>query len=351
MIAEVDPIEASGGGGRGNVVSMPVLDPYLGEYELQDGILLISAPRPFQHPEEDYDKQYHVDRMDVATYRSQGEALAELCDEFGWNAGGPVLEIGCGTGRLSLALALSGRFQEILATDPSPAFCGITARKLRALEPLCKHVRVAVMSAEDLERLPSSTFSVIALRSVLHHILDIRQFFFECSRILAPGGLLIFEEPCYEGYVLMGAILQFMPAVLRAQGIEPGDEQLRRIQWMCDTMKWYARRDVDKSAAEDKHLFRPDELMNLCAECHLALDLFPNRLFSNIRERYEPLPQDYFDRFFMTYITDAMQWPADLIDLFDRHVRSYLDYFGLFAEGGAMPYTNSTFVCKKRVEG
>jgi SAM-dependent methyltransferase len=323
------------------------LSDFLESYPQENGIFVISQPRFFQHPEEAYDAQFGIDTVALQYFREEGNALLNLCEEFSNDLSKPVLEIGCGTGRLSLSLALPGRLREILITDPSPAFCRITAGKLSRIATLATNTRIAILTAEDVDRLPKSAFSMIVLRSTLHHILDVGRFFFACADLLAPGGLLLFEEPCYEGYVLMGAMTQFMPDILKGHGVVLSDKHLADIQQFTDTMRFYARRDIDKSECEDKHLFRADDLMRICQECGLRLELFPNRVFADIGHRHEPLPERYFERFYFDYVKYAMGWDQELTGLFERHCKKYFDFFTVLGIGGAMPYTYGTFVCQK----
>jgi ubiquinone/menaquinone biosynthesis C-methylase UbiE len=326
---------------------MSILSNFLQNSQEVDGIRAISTPRFFQHPEAAYDAQYAIDLMDLDFHRREGNALLDLCQEFGYDPSLPVLEIGCGTGRLSLSLVLSQRIGEILITDPSPAFCRITAGKLSKLTAPVENAKIAILVAEDLSKLPKKSFSLIVLRSTLHHILDVRRFFFDCAELLAPSGLFLFEEPCYEGYLLMGAMTQFMPEVLKGHGIVLNDKHLADIQSFVDTMRFYARRDLDKSACEDKHLFRPDELMALCREYGMQLEFFSNRVFAAIQHRNEPLPEQYFERFYYDYLKYAMAWDQDLVSLFERYGKKYLEYFAPLVAGGATPYTYGTFLCKK----
>ncbi len=335
------------GPGCERALGMNVLNQFLQNCRQEDGVFLISEPRFFQHPEEAYDARFGFKQIDLQAYRNEGKVLLDLCEEFGFDASLPVLEIGCGTGRLSLALALSGHRGEILVTDPSPAFCRITAQKLSSLPPPVADTKIGLLVAEDLFKLPKNAFSLIVLRSVLHHILDIPRFFADCSKLLAPGGLMLFEEPCYEGFLMMGIMTQFMPDILKAQGVTLSDKHLADIQIFADTMKFYARRDVDKSTCEDKHLFRPDELMRISYECGMHLQLFPNRVFADIHHRNEPLDAKYFERFYYDYMKYALAWDQDLLDVFERYGKKYLDYFLQLMPAGAAPYTYGTFLCKK----
>lgn len=326
---------------------MSILNSVLEKFPRQHGIFSISQSRFFQHPEEAYDAQYGNDTLDLQYYRREGNALLDLCDEFGYDRANPALEIGCGTGRVSLSLILSGRIGDFLITDPSPAFCRITASKLAKLTPPPSQAELAVLLAEEITRLPKNLFSLIVLRSTLHHILNIRQFFFDCAEILAPGGLILFEEPCYEGYVLMGAISRCMPDILKANGVRLSKKHLNDIQMFANAMQFYARRDLDKSASEDKHLFRVDELMRICLDCGIRLEHFPNRVFGNIDRRNDPIESDYFADFYSNYMKYALALDADLVQTVMRYGKKYLDYFSPLSAAGATPYTYGTFLCKK----
>uniref|UniRef100_Q02BE5 Methyltransferase type 12 n=1 Tax=Solibacter usitatus (strain Ellin6076) TaxID=234267 RepID=Q02BE5_SOLUE len=323
------------------------LTALLGRFRIQDGVYSISESRSFQHPEEAYDQQYGSNDIRLDSLREEGAKLFNFFEAYGFRDCGPVLEIGCGTGRLSIPLAVSGRLEELLLTDASRAFCAITSRKLTSLKAPLPRVSMAVLLTEDLDRLPQKAFSAVLLRSVLHHVADIPAFFGAVSRILAPGGLLIFEEPCHEGYLLMGAITQLIPDALRGRGISLSSVQSDRIRFFVSTMQFYARRDIDKSLAEDKHLFRPDELMSLSHRHHMELQFFPNRSLDNIDKRTECLPNTYFETFYLDYLKYCMSWDEELLKLFSEEVRPYFEYFSCLAGNNALPYTYGTFLCRK----
>src|SRR5207248_3525769 len=111
----------------------------------EEGIYLISEARFFNHPEEAYDQQFRIDSIHIGEYRAEGVRLLDFLEEYGFSDSAPVLEIGCGTGRLSLAMALSSRIGELLVTDPSPVFCAIASRKLASLNMLQPRVSMAVL--------------------------------------------------------------------------------------------------------------------------------------------------------------------------------------------------------------
>ena len=55
----------------------------------------------------------------------------------------------------------------------------------------------ALLMAEDVDRLPAESLSLIVMRSTLHHVLDVDRFIRHAARALRTGGVLSFEEPCW----------------------------------------------------------------------------------------------------------------------------------------------------------
>jgi ubiquinone/menaquinone biosynthesis C-methylase UbiE len=96
-----------------------------------------------------------------------------------------VLDLGCGTGRLtSIAAGLVGADGYVLGIDPAPARIEIARRRL--VSPL----EYRVGGAEDLASLESAAFDVVYLNSVLNWIVDKARALHEAHRVLKPGGRL-----------------------------------------------------------------------------------------------------------------------------------------------------------------
>jgi ubiquinone/menaquinone biosynthesis C-methylase UbiE len=104
--------------------------------------------------------------------------------------GGPVLELGCGTGRLLMPLARSGA--RIVGVDRSPAMLARAIVRRRRLPP---RRRPAIVRG-DIRALPfpSRRFRVvIAPYGMLQSLIADRDFtaaIADASRVLEPGGLL-----------------------------------------------------------------------------------------------------------------------------------------------------------------
>jgi 2-polyprenyl-6-hydroxyphenyl methylase/3-demethylubiquinone-9 3-methyltransferase len=100
-----------------------------------------------------------------------------------------VLEIGCGGGLISEELARRGA--QVIGLDPSAA----------ALEAARTHARQSELGAQlyfmqgYAEHLPfaDGSFSVIVCLDVLEHVSNLHATVQEIARVLAPGGIFIFD--------------------------------------------------------------------------------------------------------------------------------------------------------------
>jgi len=72
----------------------------------------------------------------------------------GADTSAPALEVGCGTGLVSLGLAAHSPYPLTILTDPSPAFLRITQRKMEAAGISTERTAFAVLMGEELDRLP-----------------------------------------------------------------------------------------------------------------------------------------------------------------------------------------------------
>lgn len=130
-----------------------------------------------------YDLDHAAVRDDVEMYR-----------QFAAQTGSPVLELGCGTGRIALPLARDGH--EVAAVDISPAMLAALRAKL-AQEPPEVAARVQVIQA-DMRRLALGREFALALcplNTFMHMTTQADQLAALASayRHLAPGGRLIVD--------------------------------------------------------------------------------------------------------------------------------------------------------------
>jgi SAM-dependent methyltransferase len=131
-----------------------------------------------------------LDRLDLAAFRRIGDL-----------AGRRVLDLGCGSGDLTMPLVDAGA--RVTAVDLSAGMLAVArARCARFCRPLTDLAFVAA-AAEDLP-LRDDSFDVVVGRFVLHH-LDLARAAAEIARVLAPGGIAVFVENWSGNPLLMFA--------------------------------------------------------------------------------------------------------------------------------------------------
>jgi ubiquinone/menaquinone biosynthesis C-methylase UbiE len=306
---------------------------------------LISNPRRFAHAEVEYDAGY----ANQPGNRDVGEGLLNICRAYGGDFGSPAIEVGCGTGLVSLGLVLERAYPYVLLTDPSPAFLDIARKKLTAASAITDQVGFGVLLAEDLERLPENLFSLLVLRSALHHVLDVPAFINMASRILKPGGLLVMEEPCYEGAVVMASMATLLPAAVTNAGENWTDECQRQLQLFLDTMYFYCSPAFDKSQAEDKHIFRVDQLNALGISAGFEVNFAANQTFYHWTAAALQNPsRELFSQFMRMYLKHAMHFDETFMRYFDAYLQPHCQWVDRLCEAGNGPYCHGIFIWKKQ---
>jgi ubiquinone/menaquinone biosynthesis C-methylase UbiE len=120
------------------------------------------------------------------------EMTDRLVEHLPW---GPrrIVELGCGTGNLTLRLARGFPDAEILAVDAAPQMTDITARRAQELPAGAARVRTATARFEDFDAPPGSADLVTSCMS-LHHVRDKSALYHAMAGWLQPGGTLAFAD-------------------------------------------------------------------------------------------------------------------------------------------------------------
>lgn len=346
----------------------PFLD-WLAAQRTQDGVLLLGDARPFFHDESAY-TAHHGD--DPAPFDA-GQGLAALLRATGADMSAPALEIGCGFGYLSLGLAKENPFPLLLLTDTSPGFLRILGDRLHAHgvawradgnaaatpgmpisgmvgsgTPGPGTVRLGILSGDAMQEIPDASLSCIAMRATLHHVADVDAFLAQAARVLRPGGHLVFEEPCREALLMMGVLVAQMPELAAARGVEVTPRQLELVDLFRRMVEFYCRQDIDKSTAEDKHLFHPVEIAARCRAHGFDTAVYANTTLASLKYLHgeSPLPPTFFHDTTRAYIGEVCRMP-ELVPLFDATIADACAYIDACSRGGRGPHYISVFDARR----
>lgn len=155
---------------------------------------------------------------------AQGEAQVRLTLAVAERLGRPAarrtaLDFGCGLGRLTRALAT--RFVHTYGVDVSGALVE-QARTLNASVPNCDF---QVLTSGGLEEFSNGSIDLVYSMIVLQHQAHraaIRSYLSEFVRLLAPGGLAVFQIPTHIPLPNRLQPRRRLYSGLRALGVSPG---------------------------------------------------------------------------------------------------------------------------------
>jgi 2-polyprenyl-3-methyl-5-hydroxy-6-metoxy-1,4-benzoquinol methylase len=221
----------------------------------------------------DYDAVHGVTARMI---RSIGAEWRELIERLGVPSE-DALEIGAGTGALTLGLLQEKAVGQLTATDVSHKFLRILAGRAAAYPTFVS----LVASDANEPHFRSEAFDLIVGRSILHHLLDYDATLRQCHALLKPGGAAVFFEPVLEGKTIVALL---MALVLRCEEmtdghqLAPADRNKMRLMIRHQLKAQLNPLDRESLARiEDKYIFEIDHLKKVGRGAGFAEVEFLNR--------------------------------------------------------------------------
>ena len=194
-----------------------------------------------------------------------------------------IVEIGCGTGQMSLYLARADRV--VIAADLTRASLSLGAAAARRF-----HLERVLFIETDLHRpgLREGSFDVVYTSGVLHHTPDPRAAFARIARLARPGGMIVLG--LYNAFARIPMRLRRLVARLSGYRFIPFDPVLRdrdneperRNAWLQDQYRhpeehrhtlaevqgWFAENGIDYVRAYPSAMLsqEPEELFANAAD-------------------------------------------------------------------------------------
>ena len=222
----------------------------------------------------------------IAPYKQREDI--EFWVEMARESGGPILEIGCGTGRILLPIARAGI--EITGLDLSPAMLSICRQKL-AHEPPAVRDRVQLVEGDMRRFILAREFALVTTPfRPFQHLLSVEDQL-ECLNTiqshLAPGGRLVLDlfNPSLHFLVSDNVTIEygdepeFLMAdgrrILRRERISSRDlfSQVQNVEAIYYVAHPDGREERLVHSFPMRYLFR-FEAEHLLARCGLQVEIF-----------------------------------------------------------------------------
>lgn len=233
---------------------------------------MVSSDQDTSYPDslaQHYDEDYEIlrrDGADVAFYT-----------DLALRAEGPVMEIGCGTGRVALPVARAGC--SLTGVDPTPAMLARFAKKLAREAPDVRD-RVTLLEGRFGSVPHEGTFDLVfsAFRAFQHLARREEQLaaLAEMARLTAPGGTVAFDVFDYDARSAQRFSEEHVDYLL-----EVGDQRReRRSQATYDAerrlidcrFRWFLNGEPTDEGSFFMKIFTRDELVDLLPEAGLELE-------------------------------------------------------------------------------
>jgi SAM-dependent methyltransferase len=221
----------------------------------------------------DYDVFYRV--TDENTLLLLTRLKASLAERWP-KSFSPSVEIGAGTGYLTVALVGSEPSIDLIVTDVSPKMLQICRSRLPP-RGRRQNLMFATYGAEE-DFLRPNLFAVCFGSSVLHHILDVRGFLRKVAEILKDDGVSFFLEPNLRYQQVMILTLSEAVASLLATGLEYDERDVILVcNWISEIQQNILHiGDLEFLVnREDKHLFDRKTLASIASQAGLDVEALP----------------------------------------------------------------------------
>jgi SAM-dependent methyltransferase len=138
---------------------------------------------------------YELDRL-IDQARFFGDLTEQLLRLAGIERGMRLLDVGCGTGDVSLLAArLVGAAGRVVGVDKAPEAIAVARRRAAA----ARLVNVDFIARDAAEFVPKTRFDAVIGRLVLMYVAEPAALMRGLLRSLRPGGLVVFQEMDGEG--------------------------------------------------------------------------------------------------------------------------------------------------------
>jgi SAM-dependent methyltransferase len=173
---------------------------------------------------------------------------------------GVILEIGAGTGLLTMGMLAQSHFDRAVITDISPSMLALCGSRLSGLEEE-KRDRIALVTYSGQEDIfAEGKYDRCIANSVLHHILDYAGLLRSIRKALNNTGSAIFVEPGAVFHEAMTLALAETIVYLVAER-RFCDELRILAAWVEQTRFRLRASPAELAQFEDKHNFRREDLM------------------------------------------------------------------------------------------
>ena len=130
------------------------------------------------------------DAMDFTAVNAR--FVADFFSAHGPWKSGELLDVGTGTGRITVALCRAERKLRVLGVDLAGPMLDLARRNVADAE-LSDRIRFARGDAKNLP-FPDGRFEAVVSNTIIHHIPDPVSALVEMARLVAPGGTLFVRD-------------------------------------------------------------------------------------------------------------------------------------------------------------